>query len=82
MSDARADGRSRLALPLTFSTIGHAAVVAALIFVRPAPAKQLPPMYEVVDYYADRGVLSTVAGEGKVADVTVALLRAIAQSAQ
>ena len=47
MSDARADGRSRLALPLTFSTIGHAAVVAALIFVRPAPPKQLPPMYRV-----------------------------------
>ncbi|HEY8794012.1 MAG TPA: TonB C-terminal domain-containing protein [Gemmatimonadaceae bacterium] len=47
MSDARADGRSRLALPLTFSTIGHAAVVAALIFVRPTPLKQLPPMYRV-----------------------------------
>jgi periplasmic protein TonB len=44
---ARADDRSRLALPLTFSTIGHAAVVAALIFVRPAPMKQLPPMYRV-----------------------------------
>jgi protein TonB len=47
VSSARADGRSRLALPLTFSTIGHAAVVAALIFVRPAPPKQLPPMYRV-----------------------------------
>ena len=47
MSGVRADGRSRLALPLTFSTIGHAAVVAALIFVRPAPPKQLPPMYRV-----------------------------------
>jgi len=47
VSDARADGRSRLALPLTFSTIGHAAVVAALIFVRPTPLKQLPPMYRV-----------------------------------
>ena len=47
MSAARADDRSRLALPLTFSTIGHAAVVAALIFVRPAPPKQLPPMYRV-----------------------------------
>jgi len=44
---ARADDRSRLALPLTFSTIGHVAVVAALIFVRPAPMKQLPPMYRV-----------------------------------
>lgn len=47
MIHARADDRSRLALPLTFSTIGHAAVVAALIFVRPAPMKQLPPMYRV-----------------------------------
>jgi len=44
---SRADDRSRLALPLTFSTIGHAAVVAALIFVRPAPMKQMPPMYRV-----------------------------------
>lgn len=47
MSAARADDRSRLALPLTFSTIGHAAVVAALIFVRPSPPPQLPPMYRV-----------------------------------
>lgn len=47
MIHARADDRSRLALPLTFSTIGHVAVVAALIFVRPAPMKQLPPMYRV-----------------------------------
>lgn len=47
MSVLRAEGRSRLALPLTFSTLGHAAVVAALIFVRPAPPKQLPPMYRV-----------------------------------
>jgi adenylate kinase len=44
--------------------------------------KQLPPMYEVVDYYADRGVLSTVNGEGSVAEVTDALLRAIAQPAR
>ncbi|MBK5189406.1 MAG: hypothetical protein JJD97_14275, partial [Gemmatimonadaceae bacterium] len=47
MSVARAEGRSRLALPLTFSTLGHAAVVAALIFVRPAPPKPMPPMYRV-----------------------------------
>lgn len=47
MIQSRADDRSRLALPLTFSTIGHAAVVAALIFVRPAPMKQMPPMYRV-----------------------------------
>jgi protein TonB len=47
VSLSRAEGRSRLALPLTFSTLGHAAVVAALIFVRPAPPKQMPPMYRV-----------------------------------
>jgi adenylate kinase len=43
---------------------------------------QLPPMYEVVDYYADRGVLSTVDGDQPVDDVTDALLRAIAQPAR
>jgi periplasmic protein TonB len=47
VSEARADDRSRLALPLTFSMIGHAAVFAALIFIRPAPPKQQPPMYRV-----------------------------------
>ena len=47
MSAARAEGRSRLALPLTFSTLGHAAVVAALIFVHTAPQKPMPPMYRV-----------------------------------
>ena len=41
--------------------------------------QQLPPMYEVVDYYTDRGVLSTVDGDGEVAAVTEALLHAIAQ---
>ena len=43
---------------------------------------QLPPMYEVVDYYTDRGVLSTGDGEQDVADVTDALLRAITQPAR
>jgi protein TonB len=47
VSLSRAEGRSRLALPLTFSTLGHAAVVAALIFVRPAPPRPMPPMYRV-----------------------------------
>jgi periplasmic protein TonB len=47
VSVARAEGRSRLALPLTFSTLGHAAVVAALILVHPAPPKPMPPMYRV-----------------------------------
>ncbi|MEP7361134.1 MAG: adenylate kinase [Chloroflexota bacterium] len=44
--------------------------------------QQLPPMYEVVDYYTDHGVLSTVNGEGTVDEVTDALLRAIAQPAR
>jgi adenylate kinase len=43
--------------------------------------QQLPPMYDVVDYYTDRGVLSTVDGEQDVAEVTDSLLRAIAQPA-
>lgn len=42
-------------------------------------ASQLPPMYEVVDYYTERGVLTSVDGEGPVAEVTDALLRAVAQ---
>lgn len=44
--------------------------------------QQLPPMYEVVDYYTDRGVLSTVDGAAEVAEVTDALLHAIAQPAR
>ena len=39
--------------------------------------KQLPPMYEVVDYYAERGLLLPVAGETRASEVTDALLRAI-----
>ncbi len=42
-------------------------------------AAQLPPMYEVVDYYTERGVLTAVDGEGPVAEVTEALLRAVKQ---
>ena len=41
--------------------------------------QQLPPMYEVVDHYADRGVLSTVDGDRPMAEVTDELMRAIAQ---
>lgn len=41
--------------------------------------QQLPPMYEVVDYYAQRGVLSTIKGDRPITDVTDALLRTIAQ---
>ncbi len=36
-------------------------------------------MYEVIDYYTERGVLTAVDGEGSVADVSEALLRAVAQ---
>jgi adenylate kinase len=43
---------------------------------------QLPPMFEVVDYYAERGVLSAVDGDQAVEVVTDALLRAIAQPAR
>lgn len=45
-------------------------------------AQQLPPMYEVVDYYTERDVLSTVDGEQDIAAVTEALLHAIAQPAR
>lgn len=47
--------------------------------VRARLATQLPPMYEVIDYYTERGVLTAVDGEGAVADVNEALLRAVAQ---
>jgi adenylate kinase len=43
---------------------------------------QLPPMFEVIDYYSERGVLSTVDGEQSVEAVTDALLRAVAQPAR
>jgi adenylate kinase len=49
--------------------------------VRARLDQQLPPMYEVIDYYADRGVLSAVDGDRPIAEVTDALLRAIAQPA-
>jgi adenylate kinase family enzyme len=39
-------------------------------------------MYEVVDYYTDRGVLSTVDGAREMAEVTDALLHAIALPAR
>ncbi|TAM56814.1 MAG: nucleoside monophosphate kinase [Chloroflexota bacterium] len=41
-------------------------------------AKQLPPMYDVVDHYTERGALTAVDGEQPIADVTAALLQAIA----
>ncbi len=44
--------------------------------------KQLPPMFEVVDYYADKGVLHTIDGDQPHAEVTDSLLRAIMQPAK
>ncbi len=42
---------------------------------------QLPPMYEVVDHYADSGVLVAVPGEQQVEQVTKSLLHAIDRAA-
>jgi adenylate kinase len=50
--------------------------------VRARLDKQLPPMYEVVDYYAEQGVLSTVDGDRPIAEVTDALLRVVAAPAR
>jgi adenylate kinase len=47
--------------------------------IRTRLAQQLPPMYEVVDYYADHGVLSTVNASQPIDEVSDALMRAIAQ---
>jgi len=44
--------------------------------------EQLPPMFEVVDHYADKGVLSTVDGNGSVDEVSEELLRVVAQPAR
>jgi adenylate kinase len=44
--------------------------------------KQLPPMFEVVDYYADKGVLHTIDGDQPHGEVTDSLLRAIMQPAK
>ena len=49
---------------------------------RRAWRQQLPPMFEVVDYYSDRGVLSAVDGDHPVDEVTDELMRAIAQPAR
>ncbi|HEV8054634.1 MAG: nucleoside monophosphate kinase [Chloroflexi bacterium] len=45
--------------------------------VRARLAQQLPPMYEVIDYYNEQGVLTPVDGEGPVEGVADALVRAI-----
>lgn len=44
--------------------------------------RQLAPMYEVVDYYTEAGVLHRVNGEASIQEVTDSLLRAIAQPAR
>ena len=45
--------------------------------IRARLEQQLPPMFEVVDYYADRDVLSTVEGDRQMDAVTDELLHAI-----
>jgi adenylate kinase len=49
--------------------------------VRARLDKQLPPMFEVVDYYAEKGLLSTVDGDLPPGEVTEALLRVMTTSA-
>lgn len=50
--------------------------------VRARLDRQLPPMYDVVDHYTERGVLTAVDGDQTIEQVTEALLRAIAQPAR
>jgi adenylate kinase len=47
--------------------------------IRARLEQQLPPMYEVVDYYAEHGMLSTVDANRSIDEVSDALIRAIAQ---
>lgn len=50
--------------------------------VRARLAQQLPPMFEVIDYYRDRGVLLTVDGEQAFEDVKDSLVRALGDCLQ
>ena len=50
--------------------------------VRARLERQLPPMYDVVDHYTERGVLTAVDGEQSIEQVTEALLRAMTQPAR
>jgi len=43
--------------------------------IRARLERQLPPMYEVIDYYADAGVLHAVHGERDVNEITDELMR-------
>lgn len=47
--------------------------------IRARLEQQLPPMFEVIDHYADRGVLSTVEGNRPVDEVTDELMHALAR---
>jgi adenylate kinase len=49
--------------------------------IRARLEKQLPPMFEVVDYYADRGVLCPVRGDRPIDEVTAELKRVTAKAA-
>jgi adenylate kinase len=44
--------------------------------------KQLPPMFEVIDHYADAGVLYSVNGERHADEVTVELMAALESAAR
>lgn len=50
--------------------------------IRARLEQQLPPMFEVIDYYTDRGVLSTVQGDREIDAVTDELMRSITQPAR
>jgi len=50
--------------------------------IRARMEQQLPPMFEVIDYYKDRGVLSSVEGDRPMNEVTLALLHCVAQPAR
>lgn len=49
--------------------------------IRARLEQQLPPMFEVIDYYAERGVLNTVQGDKPIKEVTEELMHAVAQPA-
>ncbi|MEO7118608.1 MAG: nucleoside monophosphate kinase [Candidatus Limnocylindrales bacterium] len=48
--------------------------------IRARLEKQLPPMFEVIDHYAEQGRLVAVPGEQPVEEVTAALLTCIART--
>ena len=50
--------------------------------VRARLERQLPPMFEVVDHYTERGVIVPVNGAAPIEQVTAEVLRAIAPPAR